>query len=221
MSDRIIPMPAFGAPRRTALPGDDSANSPHDDPSGRLARRELDLRRTEAPDPGPLPATRRRHPRRYGVTVFDPDGRIGERALFRLLGWSPGTRVEIGVNDAEDAIVMRRAASGGGVVTASLRLLVPARVRRWCGFGTREQVLVVAVPTLSALVVHGLEKLDLVLPDPRAVVKGMHPVGERGERAGGDDGSEPAADAGRRGRSGSAGGDATGVDGRGGVRDGR
>lgn len=155
------------------------------------------------------------------MTVFDPDGRIGERALFRLLGWSPGTRVEIGVNDAEDAIVMRRAASGGGVVTASLRLLVPARVRRWCGFGTREQVLVVAVPTLSALVVHGLEKLDLVLPDPRAVVKGMHPVGERGERAGGDDGSEPAADAGRRGRSGSAGGDATGVDGRGGVRDGR
>lgn len=36
-------------------------------------------------------------------------------------------------------------------------VLVLTSVRRWCGFGSREQVLLVAVPHESALIIHGLE----------------------------------------------------------------
>lgn len=149
---------------------------------GSSRRRELDLRRTEAPDPGGMPAVRRRHLRRYGVAVFDADGRITDQVLFALLGFTAGTRVEIGVDEGH-AVVVRRTPAGRSVLTRRNMVLVPAGIRRWCGFGAREQVLLVAVPALSALVIHGLEKLDLALPDPQAVVTGMHPPGGPSTRA--------------------------------------
>ncbi|MCS7483713.1 hypothetical protein ACFFQW_35190 [Umezawaea endophytica] len=136
----------------------------------------MDLRRTEAPEFGELPAVRRRHLRRYGIAVFDGDGRITDQPLFALLGFTAGLRVEIGITDGH-ALVVRANPEGGSVLTRRSMVLVPAKVRRWCGFGPREQVLLVAVPHESALIIHGLEKLDHALPRPRALVAAMHPLG--------------------------------------------
>ncbi|WP_157621228.1 hypothetical protein [Saccharothrix sp. NRRL B-16348] len=114
---------------------------------------------------------------RYGVAPFDSDGRLRDAWLFGVLGWESGTRVAVGVTDGH-ALVARRSASGGSRLTGRGMLLVPAAVRQWCGFTAGERVLLVAVPLLSALVVHGLERLDPVLPDPRSLVDRMHAVGE-------------------------------------------
>ena len=65
---------------------------------------------------------------------------------------------------------------GGTVLNPKGMVLIPARVRRWCRLG--ERVLLVAVPSMSALVIIGLEALDALLPNPRAVVDGMRLLGE-------------------------------------------
>jgi hypothetical protein len=177
VSDRIIPGIALAnsphAHESENPPEVDFGNSRH---AARPRRRELDLRRTQAPEPGDLPAVRQRHPRRYGVAVFDGDGRITDQALFALLGFAAGLRVQIGVTDGH-AVIVRTNPSGESVLTRRAMVLVPARVRRWCGFGPREQVLLVAVPHESALIIHGLEKLDQALPKPRALIAAMQPLG--------------------------------------------
>lgn len=174
MSNRIIPGIALTRSRQSDEPSKADSDNP---PAGtRLRPRELDLQRTPAPDPGELPAVRRRHLRRYGVAVFDGDGRVTDQALFALLGFTAGLRVQIGVSDGH-AVIVRANPAGGSVLTRRTMVLVPARVRRWCGFGPREQVLLVAVPHESALIIHGLEKLDQALPGPRALIAAMQPLG--------------------------------------------
>lgn len=110
------------------------------------------------------------------MALFDGNGRVTDQALFALLGFTAGLRVEIGVTDGH-AVVVRADPYGGSVLTRRAMVLVPAGVRRWCGFGPREQVLLVAVPRESALIIHGLEKLDQALPRPRALIAAMHPLG--------------------------------------------
>lgn len=203
MTERIIPslVPGLGTSLRSSRPGR-GPGTPHPDGGGSdtgefgddrfLGPRELDLRRTPAPDPGGLPVVRTRHLRRYAVAVFDDKGRISDRALFAVLGWSAGTRVDIAVHDG-GALVVRHDRRGGHVLTGRVKIAVPAGLRRWCGFGEREQVLLVAVPSLSALVVHGVEKLDRALPDVRRVVADAHRPGERPPAASSEAASSAAA----------------------------
>ncbi|MCC8251500.1 hypothetical protein [Saccharothrix luteola] len=75
--------------------------------------------------------------------------------------------VSIRVHDS-GAVVVCRDPRGGSALTERSLVAVPAPILRWCGFAGREQVLLVAVPSLSALVIYGQETLDRLLPDPRA-----------------------------------------------------
>ncbi|NUT53076.1 MAG: hypothetical protein HOV94_38180 [Saccharothrix sp.] len=108
--------------------------------------------------------------------MIEERGRINDRALFRALGWGPGTRVEIGIFEGH-TLVVRASSAGRSCVDRRGKVLIPAALRRWCGFGVKEQVLLVAVPSMSALVVHGTETFDRVLPDPHRIVRGMHQPG--------------------------------------------
>ncbi|WP_146348822.1 hypothetical protein [Lentzea tibetensis] len=108
--------------------------------------------------------------------MLDSDGRLTDQRLFSQLGWTPGTRVDIGVSDSHE-IVVRRDNQGTWTLTARNMLLIPAPLRHWCGYDAGDPVLVVAVPSMSAVVLHSLETLDQALPDPRRIVERMRPAG--------------------------------------------
>lgn len=161
MTDGIVPALRFG-----------------DATTDRPAPRTLDLRRTETPRLGDMPAEQRtsRQRRRYAVVMFDSDGRFTDQRLFSQLEWTPGTRVDIGVGEGHE-IVVRRDEQGGSALTSRNMVLVPAPLRRWCSYEAGDPVLVVAVPSMSAVVLHTLETLDQALPDPRRIVERMRPAG--------------------------------------------
>jgi hypothetical protein len=175
VGDRIVPSLAFGAGSRPGaavpdpLPARSHAGGAIDGDHRLPRRRELDLRRTEAPGVGALSVRRTPQPRRVAVRTFDEKGRIGDRDLFGSLGWRPGTPVSIRAHGS-GALVVWGDEDGESVLTGRTMVAVPAAVLRWCGFGRPEQVLLVAVPSASALVIHGLETLDRVLPDPARLV---------------------------------------------------
>ncbi|XVS60453.1 hypothetical protein ACQPYE_19220 [Actinosynnema sp. CA-299493] len=83
--------------------------------------------------------------------------------------------MSIGVHGC--VLVVRRAPSGGSVLTERAMVAVPAPIRRWCGFEAGERVLLVAVPSLSALVIPGQEVLERLLPDPERLVSGVGRTG--------------------------------------------
>lgn len=174
MSERIVaPLVPGGSPPTTQpRPPRGGAGTPPADPEG---RRELDLRRTPAPDPGELPSIRLRHLRRYCTTVLDHKGRLTCGMVFDVLGWEAGTRIDITVHAG--TVVVRRARGGEYRLNVRRFLHIPVAVRRWCSFGERELVLVRAVPKLSALVICGQERLDRALPDPRRLVDAARVAG--------------------------------------------
>jgi hypothetical protein len=145
-----------------------------------LRRRELDLRRTEAPGPGVLPIRRTPQPLRHAIRAFDGKGRLGDRHLFGVLEWHPRMPVSI-LDHPSGALVVRRDPRGGSALTERNMVAVPAPILRTCGFGRKEHVLLVAVPSWSALVIHGRETLDRVLPDPEQMVTEVHAIGAIGQ----------------------------------------
>lgn len=169
MSGGIIPGIALGS-----APGGSLSSETE---TGVLRPRAVDLRRTQAPGPGVLGATRSPGLRVYGIASMDSDGRVVDKGLFALLRWEPGTRVRVSV-DAGHRVVVAARRGGETVINPKGMVLIPARIRRWCRLGKRERVLLVAVPSMSALVITGLEALDALLPNPRAVVDGMRTLGE-------------------------------------------
>lgn len=180
MSDGIVPALDFGyaTADRAATSGGTPPNGVPGSSGPPRARRTLDLRRTETPGLGDMPSRHRkhRHRRRYAVVLLDSDGRLTDQQLFSQLGWTPGARVDIGVGDG-DEIIVRRDEEGAWALTARNMVLVPAPLRRWCGYDAGDPVLVVAVPSMSAVVLHHLETLDQALPDPRRIVERMRPAG--------------------------------------------
>jgi hypothetical protein len=171
VSGGIIPGIALGvAPAGASVSGPEPGSVP-------LRPQAVDLRRTQAPGPGALGATRSPGLRIYGISSMDAYGRVIDKGLFQLLRWEPGTRVRVGV-DARHRVVVAARRDGETVINPKGMVLIPARIRRWCRLGRRERVLLVAVPSMSALVITGLEALDALLPNPRAVVDGMRTLGE-------------------------------------------
>ncbi len=183
MGDRIVPSLVFGThPVAGPPPPDPHTPQPDPDTGGiesdgrRLPPRELDLRRTQTPGPGALPILRTPHPRRHAIRTFDEKGRIGDRLLFGVLQWHRRMPVSIRVHDS-GALVVARDPHGGSALTERTLVAVPAPILRWCGLDKQEQVLLVAVPSLSALVIHGQETLERLLPYSEGLVAQAHPVG--------------------------------------------
>ncbi|WP_156757455.1 hypothetical protein [Actinokineospora pegani] len=100
--------------------------------------------------------------------MFDGSGRLAERRLVGLLGWSAGTRVSI--EDVDGIVVVRESGLGKHTLVRRGMVAIPSSTRQRCGFGDRDQVLLVAQPARSALLVLGVEVLDQVVRDVRARV---------------------------------------------------
>ncbi len=125
--------------------------------------------RAAAPARGPLPLPRlaavRTSATVYGLAVLDCRGRVADRAVLGALGWRAGTRLEIRTTGG--LLVINADPRGRFGVTGAGHLRLPAPVRRWCGLGGGDRVLLAAEPVAARLVVHPPAALD-------AMIEGCH-----------------------------------------------
>jgi integrase len=80
----------------------------------------------------------------YGIARIDSSGRICERAIITVLGWAGGDLLTF----TADAGVVTARRDPGGMVTlpASGYITIPAALRRRCGLGAGDQVLLAGLP---------------------------------------------------------------------------
>jgi hypothetical protein len=82
----------------------------------------------------------------------DTSGRLSVRYLLRVLGWSPGDRVDLTVMG--DAVVVVRSPTGQIAIGTRGDLMIPAAVRALAGMDSDHQLVLIAAPMQNTLVVH-------------------------------------------------------------------
>lgn len=105
-----------------------------------------------------------------GMAAIDCNGRITEATVIPVLGWAPGTRVDIRVRaglvlvTADPHAVFR--------VTQPGQVRLPATVRHWYGLAPGSRVLLVADPAAGRLVVHPPAALHTMITEFHAGLLG-------------------------------------------------
>ncbi|WP_141995489.1 AbrB/MazE/SpoVT family DNA-binding domain-containing protein [Amycolatopsis cihanbeyliensis] len=112
-------------------------------------------------NPPPLATLVRRDTLQYGMGRIDASGRVSDKSLLRALGWRPGQR--LGVTAVEQAVVVFPDPAGVFAVSHTHYVVLPAPVRRRCGFRPGDRVLLAADPDHRVLVVHPTVALDRML----------------------------------------------------------
>jgi hypothetical protein len=97
----------------------------------------------------------------YALSAVDKSGRIADRGIVRVLGWLPGTRLE--VRERSGVMVAGAAAGGAGRIDGRGHLVVPLSVRRWIGLAAGDRLLLVADPAGEVLVASPFAVLDRLL----------------------------------------------------------
>jgi len=97
----------------------------------------------------------------YGLSALDDRGRLADRTIMRVLGWSAGLRLDI--SETRGMLVIRSRASGESHVTGRGYLRVPAALRHRCGLETGDRVLLAADPGQGQLVVYPPAALDALI----------------------------------------------------------
>ncbi|MET7423646.1 AbrB/MazE/SpoVT family DNA-binding domain-containing protein [Dactylosporangium sp. NPDC005555] len=106
----------------------------------------------------------------YGLAAVDNRGRIADGALFRALGWPPGTRLEV---KAHLGLVLVRSDQQGVLSINRLgHLQLPVAVRRWCDLAPGDKVLLAAEPDQQLLVIHPPTTLDAMITQAHATLGG-------------------------------------------------
>jgi bifunctional DNA-binding transcriptional regulator/antitoxin component of YhaV-PrlF toxin-antitoxin module len=120
--------------------------------------------------PPPVPALDAGSPRAtdtvYALSAVDKSGRVADRSIVRVLGWGPGTRLDI--REQAGIIVARAAADGVHCVGDRGHLHLPLAVRRWCRLTAGDRVLLAADCATGVLVAHPLAVLDRLLAHTHA-----------------------------------------------------
>lgn len=124
--------------------------------------------------PLPIPALAAGSPRvsdtAYALSAVDKSGRVADRSIVRVLGWMPGTRLDI--REKAGTIVARPAADAVHFIDDRGHLHLPLAVRRWCRLTPGDRVLLAAIRASGVLVAHPLAVLDRLLADAHAAVEG-------------------------------------------------
>ncbi|GAB3449017.1 hypothetical protein [Actinophytocola sediminis] len=98
---------------------------------------------------------------RYAMSRIDDSGKVPAAQLLDTLGWLPGDRVEIRV---ENSIIILRNDPYGAVSVARRRaLLVPVAARRACGLKTGDGLLLAAAPQFNLIMAHPPAVLDKMM----------------------------------------------------------
>jgi hypothetical protein len=102
----------------------------------------------------------------YALSVVDKSGRIADRSIVRMLGWVPGTRLD--VHERAGLIVVYPAEDGVHCLSERAFLRLPLTTRRWCRIRAGDRVLVAVQAVSGVLVVHPLARLHSLLADVHA-----------------------------------------------------
>ncbi|MEO3777463.1 hypothetical protein ABGB16_11565 [Micromonospora sp. B11E3] len=98
-----------------------------------------------------------------GMARLERSGRLSARELLGVLGWWPGSRVDIGV--VAGVLVAASASTGRHVVHGRGGLCLPAAVRQMCGLLSGVPVLLAASPSQQVLVVHPVHTVARLLAE--------------------------------------------------------
>lgn len=106
----------------------------------------------------------------YGLARLDARGRAADAAVERALGWAPNARLDI--RESAGLILVRPDAEGVFSITSQGHVRLPVTVRRWCGLGIGDQVLLAADADRNLLVVYPPTALDALVTQASAVILG-------------------------------------------------
>jgi hypothetical protein len=107
-----------------------------------------------------------------GMARIDRSGRLHERHLLRILGWTPGHRLTLDV--AHDLIVVRPAPTGPHILDHRGALHLPAAARHMCGIHPGPPVVLAASLADDVLVIHPAELVARLLATHYADATGAH-----------------------------------------------
>jgi hypothetical protein len=97
----------------------------------------------------------------YGLPALDDRGRLADRTIMQVLGWSAGLRLNI--SETRELLVIRSQEHGEFQVTGQGYLRVPAPLRHRCGLQSGDRVLLAADPRQGQLVIYPLAALDALI----------------------------------------------------------
>ncbi|MFD0822006.1 AbrB/MazE/SpoVT family DNA-binding domain-containing protein [Micromonospora zhanjiangensis] len=100
------------------------------------------------------------------MSAVDKSGRVADRSVVRVLGWTPGSRLD--VRERGGLIVVRQVDDAVYRVDARGHLHLPLAVRRWCRLAAGDRLLLAAHPGDGVLVAYPLAVLDRLLAVPHA-----------------------------------------------------
>ncbi|MFG3423754.1 hypothetical protein ACIBTZ_32675 [Micromonospora sp. NPDC049460] len=97
-------------------------------------------------------------------------GRVTAQRILRALGWQPCQRLDIRLHQA--VLVIASASDGRYQVGSRGALPLPASVRRMCGIGHGQPVLLAALVAHDLVVVHPIGAVARLLADLHVEVAG-------------------------------------------------
>jgi hypothetical protein len=109
----------------------------------------------------------------YGLSAVDDRGRVADRVIMRVLGWSAGLRLDIRETGGILTVLTDR--DGGYQVTSQGHLRLPAPLRHRCGLQAGDRILLAADPDRSRLAVCPPAALDTLLPQQSTATTGGEP----------------------------------------------
>src|SRR5262245_27105106 len=100
----------------------------------------------------------------YGLAALDCHGRVADRIIMQTLGWSPGLRLRIEIEEAATGALAAAADPEGAYrITSQGHVRIPAPLRHRYGLGAGDRVLLAADPQRSQLVIYPPAILDALL----------------------------------------------------------
>lgn len=129
----------------------------------------------------PLPLatlTARRNPAVvYRVVALDRGGRLADRAVMGAMGWTSGLNLDIA--ETAGCLVVHADPAGAFRTNGLGQLVLPARVRRWCGLRVGDRVLLAADPPRDEVLVVPPAALDAMLAGHRTPTRAGDQRGDR------------------------------------------
>jgi len=107
---------------------------------------------------------------RYGMGRIDGSGRVSDKSMLAILGWRTGQH--LAVTAVGPAVVVHPHPAGIFVVPSSRYVVLPAPVRRRCGFVRGDRVFLAADAAQGILVIHSTSALDTMLAGYHASLLG-------------------------------------------------
>ena len=106
----------------------------------------------------------------YRMSRIDASGRLTSQAVSHVLNWRPGDRLTL--TAGAGVVVACRGPHGMVTVTARYAVAIPAALRRRCGLGPGDRVLLAAAPGEDALAAYTLAVVDRALRAHAPLLRG-------------------------------------------------